>query len=83
MLLDAVRAVLAGGLRSPDGRALVTRHTVGEARRSLRVLLAEDNLVNQRVVVRLLEKHGHTVAAVGNGRERARVASTRERSTSC
>jgi two-component system, sensor histidine kinase and response regulator len=31
--------------------------------------LAEDNLVNQRLAVRLLEKRGHRVAVAGNGRE--------------
>ncbi|MGD0201166.1 MAG: response regulator [Bryobacteraceae bacterium] len=34
----------------------------------LRVLLAEDNLVNQRLVTRLLELRGHTVDIAGNGR---------------
>jgi signal transduction histidine kinase/HPt (histidine-containing phosphotransfer) domain-containing protein/ActR/RegA family two-component response regulator len=37
--------------------------------RSLRVLLAEDNAVNQRLVARLLEKEGHAVTLAGNGRE--------------
>ncbi len=36
---------------------------------SSRVLLAEDNLVNQRLVERLLEKQGHSVVVVGSGRE--------------
>ncbi|MGL4549991.1 MAG: response regulator, partial [Gemmataceae bacterium] len=38
-----------------------------DAGRRLRVLLAEDNLVNQRLAVRLLEKEGHRVSVVGDG----------------
>jgi PAS domain S-box-containing protein len=38
-------------------------------RRSLRVLLAEDNAVNQRLAVRLLEKQGHRVEVACNGRK--------------
>jgi two-component system sensor histidine kinase/response regulator len=37
--------------------------------RPLRVLLAEDNLVNRMLAIRLLEKRGHSVAVAGNGRE--------------
>jgi len=40
-----------------------------EARTSLRILLAEDNLVNQRLATRLLEKRGHHVVVAANGRE--------------
>ena len=36
--------------------------------RPLRVLVAEDNAVNQRLVVRLLEKLGHAAVVAGNGR---------------
>jgi CheY-like chemotaxis protein len=37
--------------------------------RSQRVLLAEDNLVNQKVAVRMLEKEGHSVAVAATGAE--------------
>jgi CheY-like chemotaxis protein len=52
---------------APGDRKLVTRHTLKESRR--RILLAEDNLVNQRLAVKLLEKQGHTVVVANNGRE--------------
>jgi CheY-like chemotaxis protein len=35
----------------------------------LKILLAEDNLVNQRITVRMLEKRGHSVTVAGTGRE--------------
>jgi two-component system, sensor histidine kinase and response regulator len=70
-LREAVARVL--GAREQEGMIpLVTRYSLGDARdRSeiLRILVVEDNAVNERLVVRLLEKRGHRVVVAGNGKE--------------
>ena len=71
-LLDAIRRV-APPATAGISTELVTRHTLRESKQSLRILLAEDNKVNQRLVMRLLEKHGHKVVAVSDGTEALRA----------
>jgi two-component system, sensor histidine kinase and response regulator len=67
-LLDAMKKVFrTQGSEQKDHR-LVTRHTLHEDRRHLRILLAEDNAVNQLLAVRLLEKRGHTVVVAETGK---------------
>jgi len=53
-----------------DNKPLVTRHTVDEAvRRSLKILLVEDNLINQKVAIALLGKRGYVPDIAGDGLE--------------
>lgn len=38
-------------------------------RRSIRILIAEDNLINQKLVLQLLKRQGHVVDVAANGEE--------------
>jgi two-component system, sensor histidine kinase and response regulator len=70
-LREAIARVL--GAHPEEGAIpLITRFSLHDARDPsayLRVLLAEDNAVNQRLATRLLEKRGHRVALAANGQE--------------
>jgi two-component system, sensor histidine kinase and response regulator len=74
--LAELRAAIARILGAPGQKSALPdinpqsrRSDAREPARSLRILLTEDNLVNQRLATRLLEKRGHQVVVAGNGRE--------------
>jgi CheY-like chemotaxis protein len=67
-LLEAISQVLAKKEPQLKDMPLVTPHRLKEDAHRARVLLAEDNPVNQTLVVRVLEKRGYTVEVRSDGR---------------
>ncbi len=77
-LLEAVQSALGLSREEKSLRQLFTRHSLREGRRSrenekgkkpLHILIAEDNTVNQKLMVRLLEKLGFGTTVVENGEQ--------------
>ncbi|MGI9164855.1 MAG: response regulator [Pyrinomonadaceae bacterium] len=75
-LFDSLTTVVSnaanvGESSSVAASNLVTKHTLQETKRlsNKLILLAEDNIVNQKVAVRQLQKLGYRADAVANGRE--------------
>ncbi|MBF0225857.1 MAG: response regulator [Desulfobacterales bacterium] len=55
--------------RNNDPERFITRHTLAESKEKIIILLAEDNLVNQKLAIKFLEKLGYRTDVVENGKE--------------
>jgi two-component system, sensor histidine kinase and response regulator len=68
-LLQAVLLAISPDRRNTKDAELITRHTLREEQRTLRILLAEDDMVNRQLAEHLLRKFGHKVTSVSDGRK--------------
>ncbi len=75
-LFNSLSAVLSDTVAS-QRPTIITRHKIREMRRgAVRILLAEDNIVNQQVAVGILKKLGLSADAVANGAEAVKALET-------
>ena len=76
-LYDCLLTVFGEGTEGRGHNHLITRHTLAEARkRKVRILIAEDNAVNQNLILRLMEKIGYRADAVANGKGAIKAVET-------
>jgi two-component system sensor histidine kinase/response regulator len=66
-MLDTILRVL--GLKPPDLTSLASCPAGGNSLRPLRILLADDNTINQQLAIRILKKGEHSVVVAHNGWE--------------
>ena len=66
-LLEAILEGLGMAAKTEPSSTVITQHSLRDSRERLRILVADDNAVNQQLALRLLEKRGHTVKIAATG----------------
>ncbi len=67
-MMDAIVTIF-GKKGVTEETPLITRHQLRENRENFNILLAEDNMINQEAVKRMLARYGHTITIANNGKE--------------
>jgi two-component system, sensor histidine kinase and response regulator len=68
-LLETLLIVMGNLIKRRNDLRLITRYSLRENRNKINILVVEDNLVNQKLIVRILEKRGYLVDMANDGKE--------------
>ena len=68
-LLNTIMIVLSKDTTQKPAKHLITKYSIREGHKRLRILVAEDNPINQKVAAHILQKYGNTVILADNGRD--------------
>jgi PAS domain S-box-containing protein len=68
-LMTSIAKTLDSSLAQAPRPTLLTRHSLREIRRQRRILVVEDNPVNQKLASRMLQKAGYNVSVAGDGQK--------------
>jgi len=68
-LLDAIILTFGEQIKFKEIQPLITQHSLRETLKGYKILLAEDNPINQKIALHLLQRQGHLVKIANNGEE--------------
>lgn len=68
-LLDSIMNIISNQSLHEKQPDLLAKHSVKGSINPLKILVGEDNAVNQKFVTRILEKQGHEVSIASNGKK--------------
>jgi two-component system sensor histidine kinase/response regulator len=68
-MLETLLIVMGNIARENNDLKLITRYSLRESRNKINILVVEDNLVNQKLIVRILQKRSYLVDTANDGNE--------------
>ena len=68
-MLETLLIVMGNVARKNKDIKLITRYSLRESRKQINILVVEDNLINRKLIVRILQKRGYLVDTANDGKE--------------
>ena len=68
-LLNTIMIILSKDTVQKSPEPLITKYSIRESHKRLRILVVEDNPINQKVAAHILQKYGNTVILANDGKE--------------